>query len=143
MYLQRLLYISTTMIYLQTDTSNQELLLPLYDSHYLLNDGSWIDYTHYLLIITNETSSQVLAQVPIVSSENERITTLLVDTTGLISSGRYRYDVYVQNSNTNTNPTDASVLGLTHKGWGELKNNAQYYNVPTITMPEDVIIPIT
>lgn len=131
------------MIYLQTDTSNQELLLPLYDSHYLLNDGTWTDYTHYLLVLTNETSSQVLAQVPVVLSENERITTLLVDTTGLISSGRYRYDVYVQNSDTNTNPTDASVLGLTHKGWGELTNNAQYYNVPPITMPEDVIIPIT
>lgn len=118
------------------------MLLTLDDAHLLFGSVSPLQYTDYLLALTNETTSQVLYQVPVVVSENERITTLIVDTTGLTASGRYRYEVYAQNSSTNLNPTDASVVGLIHKGWGELINNAVYYTVPQMTMPEDVIIPI-
>jgi hypothetical protein len=130
------------MIYLQTDTSGQELLLTLEDALLLFGSVTPLQYSHYLLCLTNETTNQVLYQIPVVVSENERITTLIVDTTTLTASGRHRYEVYAQNSSTNLNPTDPSVVGLIHKGWGELLNDVEYYNAPPMSIPPDMIIPI-
>jgi hypothetical protein len=71
-------------------------------------------FTHYLLIITqddNGESGVQLAQVPAIVYENDRITSLTVTTVTLTRGGTYRYEIYGQNSASNLNPNDISVVG--------------------------------
>jgi hypothetical protein len=84
-------------------------------------------------------TGDTLGQVVSVISENERITTIELTTATLVDAGRYRYEVYGQNSSSNTDPTDASVVGLVEKGIFELTENVNYYDVSTPTIPVDVI----
>jgi hypothetical protein len=87
----------------------------------------------------NSTTGTDLAQVPQIVAENQRITTLNVTTVGLTLVGRYRYEVYGQNSPSNLNPSDDSVVGLVEIGWLDLVDATQYYDIPTITIQDDVI----
>lgn len=123
------------MIYLLTDTANQTARLTLNEgrSYYTTS------FTHYLLVLTYEMTGETLAQVVDVIDENERITTIELTTATLVDAGRYRYEVYGQNSSSNTNPTDASVVGLVEKGLFELTDGTNYYDVSTPTIPVDVI----
>lgn len=81
----------------------------------------------------------MLAQVPVIVSESQRITTLTVTTLTLTLPGLYRYEVYGQNSAVNLNPTDNSVVGLCERGLVTLSDGATYYDVPTITIQDDII----
>lgn len=123
------------MIYLLTDTANQTARLTLNEgrSYYTTS------FTHYLLVLTYEMTGETLAQVVDVIDENERITTIELTTATLVDAGRYRYEVYGQNSSSNTNPTDASVVGLVEKGLFELTDGTNYYDVSSPTIPVDVI----
>lgn len=99
-------------------------------------------FTHYLLILTHEensTTGTYLAQVPTIVNENQRITTLTVTTVGLTLAGRYRYEVYGQNSAVNTDPNDASVVGLCRIGWAVMSDATTYYDLPNITINDDII----
>lgn len=123
------------MIYLLTNTANQT-------THLTLNEGRsyyTTAFTHYLLVLTYEMTGETLGQVVSVISENERITTIELTTATLVDAGRYRYEVYGQNSSTNIDPTDASVVGLIEKGIFELTESVNYYDVSTPTIPVDVI----
>jgi hypothetical protein len=126
------------MEYLVTNTANQTLRLTLDEARQYYAET----FTHYLLIITHEENSEggnALAQVATIILENQRITTLQVTTVGLTLPGRYRYEVYGQNSSSNLIPTNASVVGLCEKGLIQLTNNTEYYDVPTINIPNVVI----
>jgi hypothetical protein len=95
-----------------------------------------------LLILTHEensTAGNELAQVAVIVNESQRITTLTVTTVGLTLPGRYRYDVYGQNSAINTNPNDAAVVGLCERGLAQLTDGAIYYDIPNITIQDDII----
>lgn len=123
------------MIYLLTNTANQT-------THLTLNEGRsyyTTAFTDYLLVLTYEMTGETLAQVVSITSENERITTIELTTETLVNAGRYRYEVYGQNSNTNTNPTDASVVGLLEKGIIELTKSVNYYDISNPTIPVDYI----
>jgi len=99
-------------------------------------------FTHYLFILRHEENSDAgvyLAQVLDVIAENQRITQLLVDTTGLTLTGRYRYDVYGQNSASNLNPSDASVVGLCEQGLCQLSDGTSFYTVPDIDINNDIV----
>lgn len=126
------------MIYLETNTSNQLIRLSLDESRQYYSTP----FTHYLFILQHEensTSGVDLNQVPTIIGENQRITILLVTTASLTIAGRYRYYVYGQNSSTNTNPQDASVVGLCEVGWANLSDGSTAYDVQSISIQDDVI----
>ena len=126
------------MIYLTTNTANQTIYLSLDEARQYYATA----YTHYLLIITHEensTTGEELAQVPTVVLENVRITQLTVTTVGLTLAGRYRYEVYGQNSANNLDPTNGSVVGIVQRGYVVLTNNQQFYDVPTDVITNDII----
>jgi magnesium-transporting ATPase (P-type) len=126
------------MVYLVTNTAAQTLRLSLNESRQYFATA----FTHYLLILTHEENSTTgtdLAQVATIVNENQRITTLTVTTVGLTLPGRYRYEVYGQNSAVNLEPNNASVVGLCRIGWLDMTDNATYYDLPNITINDDVI----
>lgn len=127
------------MIYLLTDTAPQDLFLTLREGRILLPDT----FTHYLLILTREAHlndvPETLAQVATIEYENDRITKLNVSTIGLTVPGRYRYEVYGQNSNSNLDPNNVAVVGLVERGWGVLSADRNYFTQPDITADTTIV----
>jgi len=126
------------MVYLNINTAGQTLRLSLDEARQYYSTA----FTDYLLLIYHEENSNVgnsIAQVPPIVVENQRYTELTVTTIGLTLPGRYRYDVYGQNSNSNTDPNDASVVGLCERGYLYLNDSGVYFEVPTITIQDDII----
>jgi len=123
------------MVYLNTNTANQYAYLSLDEGRAYFN----VAFTHYLLVMTYEMTGEKLAQVVTVINENERVTKIRLTTVGLVDAGRYHYEVYGQNSSSNINPTNASVVGLVEKGLMILQDGTIYFDVSTPTIPVDVI----
>jgi hypothetical protein len=126
------------MNYLTTNLAGQTLRLTLNETRQYFAQT----FTHFLLIITHEensTAGDSISQVPVIVLENQRITQLTVTTVGLTLQGRYRYYVYGQNSAVNLDPNNAAVVGLCKIGTIELVNSTQYYDVPSITITDDII----
>lgn len=94
-------------------------------------------FTDYLLILIREGDNTTLAQVPTIAIDNTRITQLTVTTVGLTTSGRYAYYVYGQNSDSNLDPIDSSVVGLVEEGIIMLSDSTDYFNAPAITFTQD------
>lgn len=127
-----------TMNYLNTNQAGQTLRLSLDESRQYFA----VAFTHYLIILTHEENSTTgtdLAQVATITNENQRITTLTITTVPLDISGRYRYEVYGQNSSSNLNPTNAAVVGLCRIGWLDMTDNATFFDVPSIIINDDII----
>jgi hypothetical protein len=53
--------------------------------------------------------------------------------------GRYRYDVYGQNSSSNLNPENVSVVGLCEQGLCELRDDRSFFTVPDIDINNDIV----
>lgn len=126
------------MITLIANTANQMLFLTLDEARQYYATT----FTHYLFILRHEENSEAgvyLAQVVTVIAETQRITQIQVNTTGLTLAGRYRYDVYGQNSSTNLNPTDASVVGLCEQGLCQLTDGTNFFTVPDININNDIV----
>jgi hypothetical protein len=123
------------MVYLNTNTANQYAYLSLDEGRAYFN----VAFTHYLLVMTYEMTGEQLAQVVEVINENERVTKIRLTTVGLVDAGRYHYEVYGQNSSSNIDPTNASVVGLVEKGLMILQDGTIYFDVSTPTIPVDVI----
>ncbi len=126
------------MIYLQNNAIQQTVFLSLDETRQYFSTP----FTHYLFILTHEensTTGSKLAQVATIVNENVRITELSISTDKLSLPGRYRYDVYGQNSGANVNPNNASVVGLLRRGYAVLTNSQQFFDVPSITIPNDII----
>jgi hypothetical protein len=123
------------MVYLNTNTANQYAWLSLDEGRQYFN----VAFTYYLLVLTYEMTGEQLAQVVEVVNENERVTKIRLTTVGLVDAGKYKYDVYGQNSDDNLDPTDASVVGLVERGSMILQDGTIYFDVSTPTIPVDVI----
>ena len=126
------------MIYLQINNNNQFIYLSLDEARQYYATP----YTHYLLVLTHEensTTGEELAQVATIVNENVRITQLSVTTVGLTLAGRYRYEVYGQNSAVNINPSNAAVVGIVERGYVVLTDNTTWFDVPPVTIPNDII----
>jgi cytochrome c-type biogenesis protein CcmE len=123
------------MVYLNTNTANQYAWLSLDEGRAYFN----VAFTHYLLVMTYEMTGEQLAQVVEVINENERVTKIRLTTVGLVDAGKYKYDVYGQNSAVNLDPTDASVVGLVERGSMILQDGTIYFDVSSPTIPVDVI----
>ena len=123
------------MVYLNTNTANQYAWLSLDEGRAYFN----VAFTNYLLVLTYEMTGEQLAQVVEVINENERVTKIRLTTVGLVDAGKYKYDVYGQNSNSNLDPTNASVVGLVERGSMILQDGTIYFDVSSPTIPVDVI----
>ena len=123
------------MVYLNTNTANQYAWLSLDEGRAYFN----VAFTNYLLIMTYEMTGEQLGQVVEVINENERVTKIRLTTVGLVDAGKYKYDVYGQNSNSNLDPTNASVVGLVERGSMILQDGTIYFDVSSPTIPVDVI----
>jgi cytochrome c-type biogenesis protein CcmE len=123
------------MVYLNTNTANQYAWLSLDEGRAYFN----VAFTNYLLVMTYEMTGEQLAQVVEVVNENERVTKIRLTTVGLVDAGKYKYDVYGQNSNSNLDPTNASVVGLVERGSMILQDGTIYFDVSSPTIPVDVI----
>jgi len=126
------------MIYLFTDTANQIVFLSLDEARQYYATA----FTDYLIVLTHEENSTTgndLAQVVNVMSETVRVTQFTMTTVGLTLAGRYRYEVYGQNSSTNTDHTNPVVVGLCQRGYAVLTSNTSWFDVPTDTIPNDII----
>jgi len=130
------------MNYLQTNTASQTLLLSLEEGVLLLSS-----FTDYLLIIQNEITLEIFAVIPTLISTNERITTLSISTNAddavngsilITDGGRYNYVIYGQNSNSNLDPADADVVGEIKRGFIQFTTLTQYFDQPTLTIPNDI-----
>jgi hypothetical protein len=126
------------MVYLLPNTANQSLYLSLYEGRYTL-----ADFTHYMLSIIREENSETgvkLNQVPTVITDGSGYSHITVTTSTLTQAGRYRYVVYGQNSSTNIDDEDASIVGIVEIGYLELTDNGTYYDVVETTTANDIII---
>jgi hypothetical protein len=123
------------MVYLNTNTANQYAWLSLDEGRAYFN----VAFTNYLLIMTYEMTGEQLAQVVEVITENERVTKIRLTTVGLTDAGKYKYDVYGQNSAVNLDPQNASVVGLVERGSMILQDGTIYFDVSSPTIPVDVI----
>ena len=126
------------MIYLQVNNDNQFIYLSLDEARQYYATP----YTHYLLVLTHEensTTGDQLAQVATIVNENVRITQLTITTVGLTLAGRYRYEVYGQNSAININPSNAAVVGIVERGYVVLQDNTTWFDVPAVTISNDII----
>ena len=130
------------MNYLQTNTASQTLLLSLEEGVLLLSS-----FTDYLLVIQNEITLEIFAVIPTLISTNERITELSVSTNTddavngsilIVEGGRYNYVIYGQNSNSNLDPADADVVGELKRGFIQFTTLTQYFDQPSLTIPNDI-----
>lgn len=127
-----------TMQELLIDTAGQTIRLTLNEGRSYYSEL----FSDYLVVITREEKSPSglsLAQVATLILENERYTEIEITTEGLTTTGQYRYVVYGQNSTSNIDPNDASVVGEVEQGWIKLTGDTELYNVPTITISNDKI----
>lgn len=104
-------------------------------------------FSHYLIILENMASTDKHAFVGDVEVDNARYTKISVYTNQplgtasrvlLTETGFYTYKAYGQNSSTNLNATDASVVGLLEQGTLNVAG-ATGYTIPDITIPDNVI----
>jgi hypothetical protein len=98
-------------------------------------------------VIQNEITLEIFAVIPTLISTNERITTLSISTNAdnavngsilIVDGGRYNYVIYGQNSNSNLDPTDADVVGKIKRGYIEFTTLTQYFDQPSLTIPNDI-----
>ena len=123
---------------LLTNTASQTLRLTLNEGKQYFSTT----FTNYLLVIYREEKSDtglMLAQVPTVVSDTQRITVLTVTTVGLTTPGTYRYFAYGQNSSVNLDPENASVVGMVEEGQFQLYDNEVYFSQPDLTIPNDEV----
>lgn len=128
------------MFYLYTNTANQTIRLSLNEARYWLES-----YTHYLIIFTSKATNETYALVADVVSENSRITEITVSTATnaptssavvISEGGQYFYTVYGQNSSTNTDPDNATVVGVAERGQCVLRGDTTYFVESTTTVPD-------
>lgn len=104
-------------------------------------------FTDYLMVLKNNATEEEYALILNVVVDNERYTTgsIATDTDDpenseilLTESGLYTYTIYGQNSSTNLDPTDASVVGVCEIGACKVSDEAAW-TIPTVTIPDNVI----
>lgn len=107
-------------------------------------------FTHYLVVFTELATAAthpVVLSTPLV--DNERYTQARVPTDGtagaveagkvrILDSGMYTYKIYGQNSSSNLDPSDSSVVGVCERGMARVTAEA-HWTTPSISIPDNVI----
>lgn len=128
------------MVTLQPITPSQQFYCTWFEARKYLPT-----FTHYLMTITGvDYATQAI--VPIIVADNNRYTVVEIDTdavslTGVLleRAGQYEYKVYGQNSATNLDPTDASVVGEVETGVLLIVDTNTYVTTNNPTTPPDYI----
>jgi len=105
------------MVYLNFNEADQTAFFTLDEGRQYFAES----FTHYMCVLckadgTTDLAEIDLAQVLEVVSENQRVTEVLMTTIGLDNSGEYAYYIYGQNSSTNIDPDNNSVVGIVEQG---------------------------
>jgi hypothetical protein len=104
-------------------------------------------FANYLVLFENMGSREQIYFIGDVATDNARYTALSIFTNLddplngdilLEETGQFFYKVWGQNSTTNLDPTDASVVALIEEGTLDVAG-AVGYNIPTINVPDNVI----
>jgi len=104
-------------------------------------------FTNYLVLFQSMASREDYYFIGDVATDNARYTALSIftnlddPTNGNIlleEGGQYFYKVWGQNSTTNLDPTNASVVALIEEGTLDVTGEVGY-NIPTINVPDNVI----
>jgi hypothetical protein len=129
-----------TMIHLTPNTGiNFVSLSPFQARKYLAT------FTHYLIVLTNEATEASHAAVLSPSVDNERETKFNLPTDAdaagevlITQSGLYTFTLYGQNSSTNTDPRNGSVVGICETGSARVTAEGAW-TTPSISIPDNVV----
>ena len=128
------------MIHLSPNTASNTVNVTPFESRKFLSA-----FTNYLLELTNEATEEKHYAVPVFSYDNERYTQFDLPTNSdtlnavlIIESGLYTYKIWGQNSSTNLDPTDASVVGICEVGSCKVSDEPAW-TIPAVTIPDNVI----
>jgi len=105
-------------------------------------------FTDYLVVLRNDASEETYAFIANVTYDNERYSQFristdldspLIGSVLITESGLYTYTIYGQNSDTNLDPEDASVVGVCEVGACRITDNQVYFNFDNPTVPDNII----
>ena len=105
------------------------------------------DFTHYLVSFTTRSTDFTQYFIANVRADNERYTKvgIITDTNDVLNgdikitgSGQFDYIIRGQNSSSNLDPDDSSVVGTLEFGTGVLTAEA-IATIPAITIPDNVV----
>jgi len=131
------------MITLRPNQGGQKILCTPFEARKFL-----ASFTEYLVVLRNDSSEETYAFIANVTYDNERysqfrISTALDNPTAgnilLTESGLYTYTIYGQNSDSNLDPDDASVVGTCELGPCRILFDGQAYDFDNPTIPDNVI----
>ncbi len=130
------------MVHLQANTSPQTAYFTPFSARKFMPT-----FTRYLLVLTNDATKDTTSCILNVEVDNERYTRAALPTDNpdpvngevlLKESGLYTYAIYGQTSETNLDPTDASVVGVCETGVLRVTAEAAW-NIPDVNIPDNVI----
>ena len=129
------------MIAILPNTTNQYVYLTLKEKQ--KDVGSW---TNYLVEIQGEMSREKRYFIANVLEDNARYTKIAINTNTndplngdllITETGQYWYKVFAQDSNTNLGPKNS--IAEIERGVLHVQTEQEYYNIPTITLPDNII----
>lgn len=130
------------MIYLSPEASGNSVAVNPYQARKFLST-----FTTYLMSLKSEATDTEIFFIPTIEEDNERFTRIGLATNDndptngsirLSKSGLYTYKIWGQNSTTNLDPEDASVVGICEVGACKVTDEVPW-SIPTITIPDNVI----
>jgi hypothetical protein len=102
-------------------------------------------FTYYLLELTNQATQEKHYAVPVLTYDNERYTQFDLPTNSdtlnavlITESGLYTYKIWGQNSASNLDPADASVVGICEVGPCRVSDEPAW-TIPAVSIPNNVI----
>ena len=131
------------MIRLIPNTAGQFMYLTLQDSIKYLSS-----FSNYLVELKSLQSNRKYYFIATLGVDTDRYSRVDVglDTDDAVNgsiqiteSGQYKYTIFGQNSSTNLNPDDISVIGIVEVGKAVLVTQVDYFNEYTPTIPNDTI----
>ena len=130
------------MIRLQPNTASQKIHVSPFQARKYLDT-----FTHYLIEFKSQATSATFIVVLNVFSDNARYTTATIGThidspltsnIKIVDTGFYTYTIWGQNSGSNLDPTDVSVVGECEVGVLQVIG-AEAWTIPVISIPNNVV----
>jgi len=130
------------MIHLQPNVASNRVYVTPFEARKFLPK-----FAQYLFILKNQATEEEHACILNLTQDNERYTYTIMGTNAddptngdmlIEESGLYTYTIYGQNSGSNLDPTDASVVGVCEVGSCKVSDEAAW-TIPTVTIPDNVI----
>ena len=129
------------MVAILPNTTSQNIYLTLKEKQ--KDIGAW---TNYLIEIEGEMSREKRYFIANVVNDNDRYTKIKINTNAndalngdllITETGQYWYKVFAQDSDSNLDP--ANSIAEIERGVLHVQTEQEYYNLPTITIPDNII----